>query len=219
MRGVPFITGGVHKDIQELVTLLLEETIRSGYAIRKDWSWGYANRPISGTRIPSNHSWGLGLDLNAPKNPYSYRFVTDMPSWMPALWKRFGFRWGGDYRGKKDTMHYEFMGTPADARRLTEIARREFGKATAPAPTPAQKPSTSNTTETIVKALPVLKSGTSGYHVRVLQGLLLAARHPVTVDGEFGKGTEDHVRAYQRARSLAADGIVGEATWKRLLGV
>ena len=42
---------------------------------------------------------------------------TDMPEWMPALWKLYGVPVGGDYSSRQDAMHYEFMGTPADAAR------------------------------------------------------------------------------------------------------
>jgi hypothetical protein len=113
-------TGGgvsvvVHMRIAKLVSLLLGETKRRGYYLHSGWCWGYANRPIKGTSSPSNHSWGLAIDLNAPTNPMQDHLKTDMPSWMPELWESYGFRWGGHYDGRKDAMHYEFMGTPAEA--------------------------------------------------------------------------------------------------------
>lgn len=119
----PVDAGGVrvsvHKTIAPLVRYLLEETTRRGYRLRRGECWGYANRAVAGTSVPSNHSWGLAVDLNAPSNPLTHdgRLVTDMPPWLPALWKAWGFSWGGDYRGdRKDAMHYEFLGTPGDAR-------------------------------------------------------------------------------------------------------
>ena len=121
-----WITGSVHKAIHELCDLLCAETVRRGYAIRRDWSWGYANRPIGGTKTPSNHSWGLAVDLNAPTNPMRRPLTTDMPSWLPHMWKAYGFIWGGDWTRTPDPMHYEFAGTPADARRETIRARKAF---------------------------------------------------------------------------------------------
>lgn len=129
---------GVHEDIHELVTLLLEETERRGYRLHTGWCWGFACRPIknpdgSSSSTPSNHSWGLAIDINAPTNPNtSGPLVTNMPPWMPKLWNDFCFRWGGDYRkyggSTVDPMHYEFWGTPRDAQTMTERARREFGE-------------------------------------------------------------------------------------------
>lgn len=116
----------VHRDIAELVELLLKETQRRGYKLVRGWCWSYSNRAISGTSSPSNHSWGLAVDLNAPANPYTSHRVTDMPDWMPALWAEYGFAWGGNYSGEQDSMHYEFMGTPADAQGALAAARREL---------------------------------------------------------------------------------------------
>jgi len=41
----------------------------------------------------------------------------------------------------------------------------------------------------------------------------------IKADGIFGPQTEAKVKEYQRNQGLAADGIVGRATWERLLGV
>jgi len=41
----------------------------------------------------------------------------------------------------------------------------------------------------------------------------------IKADGIFGPQTEAKVKDYQRSQGLAADGIVGRATWERLLGV
>ena len=40
-----------------------------------------------------------------------------------------------------------------------------------------------------------------------------------TIDGQFGSLTESAVKAYQQANGLTADGIVGQKTWSKLLGV
>lgn len=108
----------VHKAIGPLVRYLLDETARRGYRLRRGECWGYANRPVKGAAVASNHSWGLAVDLNAPSNPMGDKLVTDMPAWLPALWASWGFAWGGAYKGRKDAMHYEFLGTPKDARDL-----------------------------------------------------------------------------------------------------
>ena len=128
----------VRVEIMEMVAWLLDETERRGYDIRPGETWCYACRQIRGSTKPSYHSWALSLDLNAPANPMLYgkpgwqwlhdHGRTDMPKWLPDLWKAHMFGWGGDYPNRQDAMHLEFMGSPADAARIT----RELKAGTAP---------------------------------------------------------------------------------------
>lgn len=130
----------VHHAIAELVKLICEECIRNGFVIRAGASWGYACRSIRGSTAPSNHSWGLAVDLNAPDHPLGRR-NTGMPAFVPALFKRFGFRWGGDYTGRADEMHFEYMGTPATAAQHTAAARSQIaapGHQPVPVPAPPE---------------------------------------------------------------------------------
>ncbi|MEU1127065.1 peptidoglycan-binding protein [Streptomyces sp. NPDC005899] len=64
---------------------------------------------------------------------------------------------------------------------------------------------------------PVLAEGGTGEAVKRVQRALTAALgSTVAVDGTFGSATDTAVRAYQRTRGLAADGIVGAGTWAAL---
>jgi D-alanyl-D-alanine carboxypeptidase-like protein len=119
--------GGVRKEIRELVSLLLQVSERRGYINLNPIScWGFACRAIKRsdgtfTTTPSNHSWGLAVDINATDNVFGGSSHTiERP--MAELWNEYGFRWGGDYTTTKDWMHFEFMGTPADAKEMTEKA-------------------------------------------------------------------------------------------------
>lgn len=91
----------------------------------------------------------------------------------------------------------------------------------APAPTPAPAPAPRPPEDDEMDRLPVLKRGASGQAVRNLQGLLIAAGRPVSVDGSFGPGTEKALRAWQAAAKApgGADGVAGPGTWGRLLGL
>jgi peptidoglycan hydrolase-like protein with peptidoglycan-binding domain len=65
--------------------------------------------------------------------------------------------------------------------------------------------------------LPVLHKGAKGDHVPLLQVRLKAhGFDPGPIDGFFGERTDRAVRAFQRARGLKADGVVGPLTWGTL---
>lgn len=119
----------VRKDIAELVALLCDETERLGYDIKPGQTWGYACRKIRGSVNWSNHAWALAVDINSSENPMGPRNgrIRRFPK-VIAVWKKYGFRWGGDYSGRADDMHFEFLGTPDDAKRHTWNARKELGQ-------------------------------------------------------------------------------------------
>src|SRR6201999_1096909 len=63
-------------------------------------------------------------------------------------------------------------------------------------------------------AEPVLKKGSNDPAVRDLQEALKALGHdPGPVDGVFGSRTESAVRAFQQAREITVDGVVGRVAW------
>ena len=69
--------------------------------------------------------------------------------------------------------------------------------------------------------LKVLKKGSKGTDVKSLQILLIGYGYScgsAGADGDFGSVTDKAVRAYQKAKGLAVDGYVGQATWGKLLG-
>lgn len=65
----------------------------------------------------------------------------------------------------------------------------------------------------------ILKRGSSGSAVRKLQILLNGLGYNCgNVDGGFGTKTLAAVKSYQTHNGLTADGIVGSATWGKLIG-
>lgn len=75
--------------------------------------WGFANRDIRGyPGTKSYHSWALAIDLDATENPLGRRKtsfartavdieeVRQVCNWL-------GLRWGLDYSGRPDAMHFE----------------------------------------------------------------------------------------------------------------
>ena len=66
-------------------------------------------------------------------------------------------------------------------------------------------------------AEPVLKQGSNDTAVRDLQEALKALGHdPGPVDGVFGAQTETAVKAFQQAREIPVDGVVGRVTWRNI---
>ena len=63
-------------------------------------------------------------------------------------------------------------------------------------------------------AEPNVQKGSTDPAVRDLQEALKALGHdPGPIDGVFGTTTETAVKAFQQARGITADGIVGKVTW------
>jgi hypothetical protein len=83
--------------------------------------WGYCFRQVRGsTDNLSNHSSGTAIDLNATQHPLGKvgTFPIEKVPMIRALAKKYGLIWGGDYRNRKDEMHFEIALTPAKAAAL-----------------------------------------------------------------------------------------------------
>ena len=62
----------------------------------------------------------------------------------------------------------------------------------------------------------VLRSGTAGGTVRLVQQKLNSLGEKLTTDGKYGASTVAAVQRYQRRNGLTADGCVGKATWEKM---
>lgn len=66
-------------------------------------------RPIAGSKGSwSNHSWACAIDLSPTSNGFNVKKTT-LGSIVVDTFKAHGARWGGDYKGRKDPMHFEFV--------------------------------------------------------------------------------------------------------------
>jgi hypothetical protein len=61
-----------------------------------------------------------------------------------------------------------------------------------------------------------LRRGMHGRDVRALQRALSRAGYPTAADGRFGRRTEAHLRAFERAHRLRASGILGRRAGRML---
>jgi hypothetical protein len=171
-------------------------------ALVSGWCWGHAYRAISGSTTLSNHASGTAIDVNAPRHPLgaSGTFTSTQRTRIRAILNYCDgvVRWGGDYSGRKDEMHFEINVRPGDPRLAALVTKIGGGG------------STTATWTTV-------KRGATGFRVVALQHLLTHRGYALTVDGSFGPTTESKVIAFQKSRGLVADGIVGAKTWSALV--
>lgn len=66
---------------------------------------------------------------------------------------------------------------------------------------------------------PVIRQGSRGNFVSILQYLLNMYGFNLTIDGIFGAGTARAVQQFQTNNNLTTDGIVGRQTWQALLNL
>ena len=207
------VTVLVRAEIAPLIAALFEATENLGYDIMSEGqgacggTWGYACRPIRGTQYPSNHSWGLAVDINAPCNPMGSRFISDIPPEVVRIWEACGFYWGGRYQNRPDAMHFEYIRRPEDVpagllRALNYLTNEEDD---------------------------VLKQGDRGHKVRIMQWQIKAyldAYHPGLLeekfrfdrfdDGHFGPVTEGALKLVQQLQRLPEDGVYDLSTALRV---
>ncbi|MEU8655265.1 peptidoglycan-binding domain-containing protein [Actinoplanes philippinensis] len=138
-------------------------------------------------------------------------------------WDRLGKRSSGDSSHTFHTHISFFRDATKAGRDLTALFRRYLiaigliaGPKPAPAPAPAPaKPSAPKPPAGLPKRTlgsRQLKEGAKGTDVWEAQRLLNAKGAKLKTDGDFGPATEKAVRAFQRAKKLDDDGIIGPHT-------
>lgn len=129
----------VNKRAAPLFQAFVDDLERRGYKIKS--LSGFNDRLKRGGRTLSEHAYGNAIDINPLENPMGRRGVTDLPQNISDIAASYGLTWGGDWRGRKDTMHFEWAGVPAS---VVMAERRQGAKLaqTPPViPVPAPRPS------------------------------------------------------------------------------
>jgi hypothetical protein len=166
--------------------------------------WGFAERPIVGSTVLSNHASGTAIDLNATRWPLGSDPSVNLNATQITRVHQIlatcdnVVRWGGDYVGRKDPMHFEINDGQDESdcvRALAALRGSEGGGGGGHAT--IQRGSTGPDVELVQRFLGVAYKGDPGY-------------------GTFGPLTEAAVIRYQKMQGLVADGIVGPATWAKI---
>lgn len=206
-----WITGRVRPgDVATVFEYLCRRFHAEVEKINPAWSWGWAYRPIRGSSTTSNHASGTALDLNAPAHPLGVH-GTFPSSQVAACHKILAdldgvIRWGNDYSGRVDGMHFEVN---ASAAKVAAVAARiRAGKMPGAAPT--FKPNQA-------KAV---------HFGRVQEQFLIAAGvQRGQVEQNNGVGLIQQALNKALGLSLDVDGYVGESTlkawgrWEKRCGV
>ncbi|WP_214322102.1 CHAP domain-containing protein [Nonomuraea sediminis] len=136
---------------------------------------------------------------------------------------------GGNTSGSLDGRYFNGDGVyrktvDRDSPRIYGYGRPDY-PAAAPGKTPAPakpKPERDNTTEAIVKKLPLLKQGDEGWHVKTMHYLLAARGYAVLPGVDDTQFTSSHVVAlkhFQDGVGLPQTGTTTPDTWAALLKV
>lgn len=214
LTDLKWITGKVRKgDAHVILDELCRRFDKEVEGIKRAWSWGYNYRAVRGAAMVSEHAAGTAIDLNAPRHvlghsgTFSDRQVKAIRKILEDL--DGAVRWGGDYAGRKDEMHFELQG---GAKKLSAVAAKiKGGPKPAPAKPAPAKPSGGG------KKYRDLKAGSTGPDVRAVQNALRNEGYTKqTVDGIYGPQTVANVRDYQRRARLVQDGHAGPITQKKL---
>lgn len=203
----------VRAELVPLVEILLDATVALGYKLKAGTTGGYNCRPIAGTSTPSNHSWGLAIDLNWSDNPMQRTFKTDIPPRVVAMWEALGFYWGGRYQKTPDTMHMEFLYRPDDVPALVVKAKAYLHVVPDPKPDPSDPDSQWHKAVNARPGARILERYDRGTDVALLQRFLGVK----PADGDFGADTVSAVRRYQKMLGLGVDAVVGPKTWAPIL--
>jgi len=114
------LTADVNAKFASQFQSLVNDLEATGYQIKSIGGYNYRN--IAGTSKLSNHAFGNAIDINPQANPMGRNLVTDMPASVSAIAARNGFDWGGDWKSKKDAMHFEISQAKSAGAALEKLA-------------------------------------------------------------------------------------------------
>jgi hypothetical protein len=134
-HGITFPNGILAGDVGIIARWQLRRYVADVEPLRAGQCWGWLVKKIDGGGSYSNHSAGCAWDINAQRHPMgrppSASMTARQISACRVIVHDSGnvLRWGGDYTGRKDTMHWEVVGSVAAANRLaTKILQRACNK-------------------------------------------------------------------------------------------
>ncbi|MEI8389201.1 MAG: M15 family metallopeptidase [bacterium] len=83
----------------------INELEAMGYKIKPGSSGGFNFRKINGSNNYSQHAYGNAIDINTAENAIGKN--GDLPPNIGEIAAKYGISWGGNFKNKKDPMHFE----------------------------------------------------------------------------------------------------------------
>lgn len=129
VHGVTVPNGVLAGDVATVLHHLMDRFHREVEPLRFGSCWGWFVKSIEGSSSISNHASGTAIDLNAPDHPMGVR-GTFSSAKRAAIHRILDdldgvVRWGGDYTGRPDDMHFEIH---ADAAAVHAVALKIKGE-------------------------------------------------------------------------------------------
>jgi hypothetical protein len=130
IEGVEFPNGVLAGDVAVIFRHLVGRLSREVERIIPGTCWGWFVKTIEGSTTPSNHGSGTAIDYNATRHPMGARntYSTGQQAKIRAILADLDgvVRWGGDYSGRPDDMHFEIVKGAAAVRALASKIRGEL---------------------------------------------------------------------------------------------
>jgi hypothetical protein len=195
--GVEFPNGWLKGDVDVVFTHLIGRLHREVEPLDDGGCWGWFVKNIEGSTSISNHASGTAIDYNAPAHPMGVRntYSAGARAKIHAILADLDgvVRWGGDYTGRPDDMHFEIDKGAAAVRAVADKIRGEGGDM-------------------------LVKKGDSGEQVKFWQYVLNDLGFAVEVDGDYGGKTEAAINAFRKANGVTTTTtqITGWTGWSML---
>lgn len=96
----------VHNNLLHLFSTYVVQGYAEAYPIRMIGCFAARHKMSNPKRSLSLHAYGVAVDINWDKNKVGSS--GDIPAGIVALFKQFGWSWGGFWTKPKDPMHFQY---------------------------------------------------------------------------------------------------------------
>lgn len=209
-QGVKFPNGILAGDVAKLARWQLQRYAATVEPLKSGTCWGWYDKLIEGSSTISNHASATAWDVNADAHPMGTPASRTMSPAKIAACRaivkasRGTLRWGGDYSGRPDPMHWEVDASPAEVHAFVKTLGAKLSYS--PLGPDAGWPH-------ISQGMSDADHPDDYGHIRKMQHVIGAA-----ADGEWGDETTTKLAAYCGIAKSAAKTMT-EAIYRKVHGI